>query len=154
MTSTEKTTGTIYLSNWVRSFAEYTGFLIPNPPITQIRAAIAKYLFNELLPANLASLNASQLLEDVLGIAAIVQIGTEKISWRAVTDQTEAEIIQLIYDSPEYSAARHFLGIDVHWLLLVNADLVEVYKQGDLYEAHMAAYDDLESRPECVIVSL
>lgn len=54
MTSTEETTETIYLSNWVRSFAEYTGFLIPNPPITQIRAAIAKYLFNELLPANLA----------------------------------------------------------------------------------------------------
>lgn len=155
MTTTEKTTETITLSNWVRSFAEYTGFLIPNPSIAQIRTAIATCIPDgQLLLSELgADANPQKLLEDVLRIAAIVQIGSEKIGWGAASDRTEAEILQLIYSGPEYSRARHLLGIDVHWFLLVNCDLLEVYTGVDLYEAHMAAYDS-EDQSECLIVDL
>lgn len=152
----------ISLSNWTRSFAEYTGFLVANPPLEQVRSAIAT-LPNQLLRTDIVNLDVEQILEDALGIAAIVQIGTEKIAWRTVSDgrranrlrhRTEAEVLQIAYSSTEYSRARHKLGIDVHWLLLVNLELLEVYTPGSLYEAHLAAYDEAEDRPECVIVSL
>lgn len=155
MATSEKMTETIALSNWVRSFAEHTGFLRPNPPLEQIRTAIATCIPRAqlLLSERLVNTDAQKLLEDVLRITAIVQIGSEKISWSAARSSTEAEILQLIYSGSEYCQARHFLGIDVHWLLLVNPELLKVYTRGDLYEAHMAAYDS-EDRPGCIIVAL
>lgn len=144
---------TISLSNWTRSFAEYTGFLVANPPLEQVRSALATSP-NQLLRTDTVNLDVEQILENELGLSAIVQIGTEKIGWRTVSDRTEAEVLQIAYSSAEYSRARHQLGIDVHWLLLVNLELLYVYTRDSLYEAHMAAYDDLEGKSECVIVSL
>ncbi len=142
---------TISLSNWTRSFVEYTGFLIPNPPQRQIESVIANCLPERLL---LLDLGTENLLEDVLGITVVAKIGTGIIGWRTVTSRAEAELLQLIYSSPEYSHARQFLKIDVYWLVIVNIEMLNVYTRGDLYEAQMAAYDDMEDRPECVIINL
>ncbi len=154
MTTNKEMHEAISLSQWTRSFAEYTGFLIPNPPLSQVETAISTYLPNQFLTLDLANVDTESLLEDGLGITAIVQIGTEKIGWRTVASRTEAEVLQLTYSSFEYSRARQLLGIDVYWLVIVNIEMLDVYTRGDLYEAQMATYDDIEDRPECAIVNL
>lgn len=154
MTLNKQVPEAISLSDWTRKFAEYTGFLVSNPPLTQVTTAIATRLSTQLLPSELDNLDAQKLLENELGIAAIVKIGTERIGWRTVRNRTEAEVLQIAYSSLEYNHARDFLDIDTYWLLLVNPQLLQVYTRGDLYEAHMAAYDDREDGLECIIVNL
>lgn len=154
LTTNKEMPETISLSQWTRSFAEYTGFLISNPPLAQVKTAISTYLPAQFLTLDLANLDTESLLEDGLGITAIVQIGTEKIGWRTVASRTKAEVLQLTFSSLEYSRARQLLGINAYWLIIVNIEMLNVYTRGDLYEAQMAAYDDIEDGAECAIVNL
>jgi hypothetical protein len=138
------------LPQWVREYATYTGFQEAWPDPSQVHAALATHLPLKLQAHPAA--NVQELLQAV-GIMVIVKIGDERIAWFATINADEAEDLQQLYNSPAYSQIRHQLGINAHWIFLLNPKSIDLYTRQDLYEAHMDVLE-LEDRPEAVVVSL
>lgn len=143
MTSTES----ISLSNWVRSFAQ-TNYHLFVPSEEQLLQAI-KDCFPSQLSESQTDRNVQELLEQILGIVTIIKLGNEQIALSIATNTSEAEVWQQTYNAPLYSRVRHELGVDAHWILLVDPEFL--FTLQDLYEGHMDVME-LEDRPECVIV--
>lgn len=134
-------------SQWVRQFAQQNYHLLTPSP-EQVRQAISRSL-PEQLSKYPASAEAQGLLEEVLGIAVIVKLGNQYIAWSVTCDPTFANTLQRNYSADVYSAIRADLGINSHWILLVNPELM--FTVQDLYEAHMDLLE-LEIQPECVVM--
>lgn len=150
------------LSNWVQNFADQTFPIIANPSAKDIWQSITKYLPDEsaLIPAES---NASELLEQVLGINVIVEYGKEKIGWTATSDPKQAAKKRQICSHKSYSQARHALGIDGLWIFLPELEFTDHYQDEDLYgkaPEPLEIYEKfpemmhLEERKECIIVEL
>ncbi len=150
------------LSNWTRRFAQITLPVCANPSVETVKQALTTHLTKELAEAwSLAS--AEELLEEVLGIATIVEYGREKIGWTATIDPIEAERMQQLYSSTSYSKIRHELEIDGQWIFLPDPQFLDHYFSEDLYESApdpIEVYEQfpellrLEDRQECVVVKL
>lgn len=112
-------------------------------------------VINEFFPNQLSEYrtdrNVQELLEKILGIVTIIKLGKERIALSIATNSTEAEVYYQTYNTPLYSNIRHQIGIEAHWILLVNPELL--FTLQELYEAHMNVME-LEDRPECIIVSV
>lgn len=139
-----------YLMKWVRYFAQNTHFIESDPVVEKVRQAIAAYLPDRLAQCSKASV---QELLDAVGIMAIAKIGGERLAWTATTSSDEAETLQQLYNSVPYSKIRSDLGINAHWIFVVNPKFIETYFSEDLYEAHLNVLE-IEERPECVVVPL
>lgn len=137
------------LIDWIRNFADHYYHLL-TPSKEQVRRAIATHLPQKLSECPFNA-DAQELLERVSGIVVIVKLGDEQIAWGVAVDRPQADTMQQTYSSAPYSAVRDDLGIDAHWILLVNPDFM--FTQRDLYEAHMDLME-LEDQPECVLVPL
>lgn len=136
-------------SQWVRQFAQQN-YHIFTPSQEKIRQAIAAHLPEQLLKYS-TDVEVEELLEEVLGIAVIVKLGKERIAWSITSDLTFANTLQQKYSAAAYSAVRADLGIDRHWILLINSELM--FTVQDLYEAHMDLME-LEIQPECVVMPI
>ena len=134
-------------SQWVRHFAQqHHHIFAPSPE--QVRQAIAVHLPEQLLKYS-PNAEAEELLEEVLGIAVIVRLGSQQIAWSIADDPNLAQALQKNYSATVYSDIRADLGIDLHWILLVNPELM--FTVQDLYEAHMDLIE-LKVQPECVVM--
>jgi len=162
MLKTEDAMEASALADWARGFAQETLPVCDLPPVEVIRQAIAAHLPHKLEELSKEA-KAAELLEQVLGIAVIVQFGREKIGWTATTDPVEAEELGQLYSEPPFSQARHALGIDGQWILLGHLQFLNHYHTEDLYEhgpAPLEIYEQfpevfrLEDRQECVVVKL
>lgn len=138
------------LPQWVREYAVYTRFQEPLPEQSQVHTAIAAHLLSKLQEHPGAEVQA---LLQAVGIIAIVKIGDERIAWSATIDADKAKALQQLYNSPAYSQIRHELGINAHWIFLLNPKSLDLYTRQDLYEAHMDVLE-LEARSEAVVVRL
>ena len=136
-------------SQWVRQFAQQN-YRVFSPSSLQVRQAIAAY-FPEQLVRYPASAEAEKLLEEVLGIAVIVRLGNQQIAWSIADDPNLAQALQKNYSATVYSDIRADLGINLHWILLVNPELM--FTVQDLYEAHMDLIE-LKNQPECSVMSV
>lgn len=114
------------LSDWVQSFAANTLPVLSNPPAKDIWQAIVHYLPEESVRVS-SEFDASELLEQALGISIVVEYGREKIGWIATSDRICATKIQQIYSDAAYSKARHALGIDGLWIFLPELEFLEHY---------------------------
>lgn len=150
------------LSKWIQNFADKTFPIIANPPAKDIWQSITKYLPNETAKIRAES-NASELLEQVLGISVIIEYGTEKIGWTATSDPKQAAKMQQILSDKSYSQARHSLGIDGLWIFLPELEFLDHYQDEDLYEKAPEPLEIYEKFPEmmclgerieCVLVEL
>ncbi len=150
------------LSKWTREFAQITLPVCANPSLEMIRQAIATHLPPKLAEVSSVG-SAEELLDEVLGIATIVEYGREKIGWTATTDPIEAEEMRQLYSSDSYSETRHSLGIDGLWIFLVDSELLNTYFEEDLVERApdpLEVYETfpevfrIEDRQECVVVKL
>lgn len=150
------------LSNWVRGFAKEALPVCMNSSAEMVRGAIATHLPEKLAEVSTEA-TLEELLEQVLGISTIVQYGRERIGWLATTDPAEADMLRQRYSSTPYSEARQDIGIDGHWIFLVDSELLDIYGVDELmssgpYSIEMyEMYPELlrlEDRQECVIVSL
>lgn len=150
------------LADWTRGFAVGTLPICENPDVALIQQAIAQYLPEKIkeLPSGAG---AQEILEQVLGIAVIVQFGREKIGWTTTANPAEAEALRQLYSSEPYSKTRHDLGVDGQWIFLVKLTLLDTYFEEDLIErspAPLEIYEAfpevfrLEERQECVVVKL
>lgn len=135
------------ISDWVRSFAE-TNYHLFTPSLEQLLQTIAAYFPSQLSEYRKNS-DGQELLENILGIVTIIKLGNEYIAWSVTSDRAEAEARQQAYSTPSYSSLRHELGVDAHWILLIDPDFF--FTLQDLYEAHMNLLE-LVNRPECVVV--
>jgi hypothetical protein len=151
MTVAKELITTSALADWTRSFADNTGFRVDNPSLEAVKQAIATHLPDKLSEYRFT--DAEGILQDALGIGAIVKIGDETIAWVAVTNADVAKRIEQTYNGVAFSKIRHALGIESQWILLVNPDLLAVYSNEDLYEAHLIVLDE-ENRLECIVVPL
>lgn len=149
------------LAAWTRRFAAITLLIHPNPPVEAVGQAISTYLPHQ--QAQLSATSAEDLLENVLGIAVIVDYGREKIGWTTTTNPVEAEELRQLYCSEAYSKVRHELGINGMWIFLADPNFLDHYHDEDLYEKApdpievYEAYPEafrLEDREECVVVKL
>lgn len=134
-------------SNWIRQFAAQNYHLFV-PSTLQVQQAIARS-FPEQLSKCPANAEAQELLEEVLGIAVIVKLGNQQIAWSVTDDPAFANTLQRNYSADAYSAVRANLGINSHWILLVNPELMFTIQ--DLYEAHMDLME-LEVQSECIVM--
>jgi len=150
------------LSKWTREFAQITLPVYANPSVEMVRQAIATHLPPKLAEVSSAG-SAEELLEEILGIATIVEYGREKIGWTATTDPIKSEELQQRYGNELYSKIRHELGIDGHWIFLPDPQFLDHYFSEDLYESApepIEVYEQfpellrLEDRQECVVVKL
>ena len=150
------------LAAWTRKFAQITLPIFSNPSVEVVRQAIATYFPEEMIKSS-SNISAEMLLEEVLGIAVIVEYGREKIGWTATTDPVEAEKMRHLYSSAPYSKIRHGLGIDGHWIFLPDPQFLDHYFSEDLYEKApdpVEVYEQfpellhLKDRQECVVVKL
>ena len=134
-------------SQWIRQFAQqHHHIFAPSPE--QVRQAIAVHLPEQLSKCS-TSAETEELLEEVLGIAVIVRLGSQQIAWSIADDPNLAHALQKNYSATVYSNIRADLGIDLHWILLVNPELM--FTVQDLYEAHLDLIE-LEIQPECVVM--
>lgn len=147
MLTLNKTMESSALADWVRSFAQ-TNYHLFVPSEEQLLQAISKS-FPSKLSEYRTDRNVQELLEQILGIVTIIKLGNEQIALSIATNTSEAEVLQKTCNAPRYSRVRHELGVDAHWILLVNPEFL--FTLQDLYEAHMNVME-LENRPECVIV--
>ena len=136
-------------SQWVRQFAEQNHYTFA-PSRLQVRQAIAAHLPEQVLKYS-TNAEAEELLEEVLGIAVIVRLGSQKIAWSIADAPKLAHALQRKYSATVYSDMRTDLGIDLHWILLVNPELM--FTVQDLYEAHMDLME-LENQAECSIMAI
>lgn len=143
-------TKVLNLAEWVREYAAYTRFQEPLPDPSQVHSAISAHLPDKLQQHPGA--DVQELLQAV-GIMAIVKIGDERIAWSATIEANKAEDLQQLYNSAAYSQIRHELGINAHWIFLVQPKSLGLYTRQDLYEAHMDVLE-LQDRPESVVVRL
>ncbi len=97
-------------------------------------------------PANAV---AQELLEEVLGIVVLVRLGNQQIAWSITSAPALTNTLQRNYSADAYSAMRANLGIDSHWIVLINPEVMFTLK--DLYEAHIDLVE-LEIQPECVVM--
>lgn len=132
---------------WIRQFAEQNYRLFA-PSTLQVRQALASHLPEQLLQY-FVNAEAEELLEEVLGIAVVIKLGEWKIALSMTGDKVEATALQQKYNTAAYNAIRADLGIDSHWILLVNLELL--FTGQNLYEAHMDLME-LDSLPECAVV--
>jgi len=136
-------------SQWIRQFAD-KNYRLFTPSALRMRQAIAAHLPEQLVkyPTNA---EAEEFLEEVLGIAVIVRLGSQKIAWSIADDPNLAHALQRKYSATVYSDMRADLEIDLHWILLVNPELM--FTVQDLYEAHMDLME-LENQAECLIMAI
>jgi hypothetical protein len=135
------------LSQWIKNFAN-TNYYKANFLPETVREATYTYLHNVKLPAEDAEIE--QLL-DSLGFVSAIALGDETIAWSVATNRSQASEMIEQYSTSTYSRWRKALGIDSHWILLVDPEVMFTIQ--DLYEAHMDLLE-LEDKPECVIVEL
>lgn len=136
-------------SQWIRQFAD-KNYRLFTPSTLQMRQAIAAHLPEQLVKYS-TNAEAEELLKEVLGIAVIVKLGNQRIAWSIADDSNLAHALQRKYSATAYSNMRADLGIDLHWILLVNPELM--FTVQDLYEAHMDLME-LENQAECSIMSI
>jgi hypothetical protein len=150
------------LANWTREFAIGKLPVLENPEPAVIHQAIAQYLPEKVTELS-SDASAGDLLQNLLHISVIVKFGREKAGWVSVTDSDEAKALQQLLDSEPYHHARQALGIDLHWILLVNPIRLEIYDLDHLMDAapdplevyeSNPAYFRLEDRKTCVVVNL
>lgn len=150
------------LSDWIQSFAANTLPVLSNPPAKDIWQALVDYLPEESVGIS-PEFDASELLEQALGISIVVEYGREKIGWTATSDGTIAAKMQQIYSDAAYSKARHALGIDSLWIFLPELEFLAHYQDEDLYEKApdpVEVYDkfpellSVKDRQECIVIQL
>ncbi len=150
------------MSDWTREFAEIALPVCMNPRAEMVLQAISTHLPEQLVKLS-PSASVEELLEQVLGISVIVQYGREQIGWITTTNPVSADVLQQLYSSEPYSKARQDMGIDGHWIFLVNPELIDIYGVDELMAAEpypIEMYErypnllSLKYRQECVIVNL
>lgn len=150
------------LADWTRGFAIGKLPLRESPEPGAIQQAIAQYLPEKEQELS-SDASADDLLQNLLYISVIVKFGREKAGWVSVTDPDEAKALQQLLDSEPYRQARQALGIDLHWILLVDPNRLEIYGLDHLMDAapdplevyeSSPAYFRLEDRKSCVVVHL
>ncbi|NJO93849.1 MAG: hypothetical protein HC820_04920 [Hydrococcus sp. RM1_1_31] len=134
------------LLQWVKNFA-VTNYHQVNFLRKNVKEIASKYFQNLQLSEDT---DPEQLLNS-LGILSAISLGDEKIAWSVAENRSQADAMIEQYNTPAYSSFRKAIGIDSHWILLVNPELM--FTLQDLYEAHMDLLE-LEDKPECIIVSL
>jgi hypothetical protein len=134
------------VSQWIKNFAN-TNYYKANFLPKTVREAAQTYLQNVKLSD---CADVEQLL-DSLGIVSAIALRDETIAWSVATNRSQASEMIEQYSTPAYNHFREAIGIDSHWILLVNPELM--FTQQELYEAHMDLLE-LEDKPECVIVSV
>lgn len=136
------------LNNWIRRFADQHYY--PAELSTDaLHKAIATCLPEINQETLLQDAEAQGILGSVLDVVALIRLGGEIIAWSVATDRQSAKLLQQKYSGHAYSQLRHALGINAHWILLVNPEFL--FTLGDIYESHMDLIEE-EERPECVIV--
>jgi hypothetical protein len=137
------------VSAWVKEFGEeHYHLFTPNTESVRQAAALLSSPHEETVQT---ATPVEQLLEETLGIILLIKLGNEKIAWSIATDQAEAESLLQTFRTPDFTQARQKLGIDIHWVLLINPEIL--FTQGDLYEAHLNVLE-LDEQPDCVILRL
>jgi hypothetical protein len=134
------------VSQWIKNFANtnyYKANLLPKT----VREAAQTYLQNVKISD---CADVEQLL-DSLGIVSAIALGDETIAWSVATNRSQASEMIEQYSTPTYSRWRKALGIDSHWILLVDPEVM--FTLQDLYESHMDLLE-LENKPDCVIIAL
>lgn len=99
-------------SQWVRHFAQQHHHIFA-PSSEQVRQAIAVHLPEQLSKCP-TSAETEELLEEVLGIAVIVRLGSQQIAWSIADDPNLAHALQKNYSATVYSDIRADLGIDTN----------------------------------------
>lgn len=147
MEKTEDAMEVSTLADWVKAYARKR-FNVISLPSSKLRQAVAHHSPGTLDEYPEAA-DDQELLEKGLGILTIVKLGQQLYAWSAVADRAEADTLQQLYSNPPYTLIRQELGIDFHWILLVNPEFM--FTVEDLYEAHMDLLE-LEEQPQCVVV--